>query len=162
MPVDNPELISAGVVIQHPETSVIYGSRIGRGTKIGARVTIGGAIIGQDCNIMDGVYIPPGVIIGDRVFIGAGTTFTNDKYPSRKQKFVPEMTLVEDDVSIGVNCSILCGLTIEAGARIGMGSVVTKNVAPNTTVFGVSAQADWTRPITENLRKSGLMEDNGR
>ena len=45
-------------------------------------------------------------------------------------------TVVKTGASIGSNATILCGITIGQGAIVGAGSVVTKDVAPNTIVAG--------------------------
>ena len=49
-------------------------------------------------------------------------------------------TVVEDEVSIGSNATILCGLRIGRGARIGAGAVVTRDVPPGVTVAGNPAR----------------------
>jgi len=129
---------------------------IGSRTRIWAFVHIlPSAQIGTDCNICDHVFIENDVIVGNNVtiksgvqlwdglrvgndvFIGPNATFTNDKYPvSGNRNYKNLTTTIEDKVSIGANATILPGITIGHGAFIGAGSVVTKNVEPNTTVFG--------------------------
>jgi acetyltransferase-like isoleucine patch superfamily enzyme len=47
--------------------------------------------------------------------------------------------VIEDNVWIGAGVTILKGVTIGKNAVIAAGSVVTKNVAPNTIVAGVPA-----------------------
>lgn len=84
----------------------------------------------------------------DEIFIGHGVKFVNDKYPratvnGRLQskndwKIIP--TKVEKNASIGTNTTILCGITIGRNAIVGAGSVVTKNVPPNTICIGVPAR----------------------
>jgi acetyltransferase-like isoleucine patch superfamily enzyme len=49
-------------------------------------------------------------------------------------------TRVKKGASIGSNATILCGITIGENALIGAGSVVTKDVPPNTVVAGVPAK----------------------
>ena len=51
-----------------------------------------------------------------------------------------ERTIVRKRASIGSNATILCGVEIGEGAIIGAGSVVTKNVAPNSIVKGNPAK----------------------
>ena len=129
---------------------------IGEGTRIWAFVRIlSGATIGRDCNICDFVFIENLVVVGDRttiksgvqlwdgvsigsdVFIGPNVTFTNDKYPvSGNHEFVLLPTVVGNSVSIGANATILPGITIGDCSIIGAGSVVTKNVQPNSRVWG--------------------------
>ena len=57
---------------------------------------------------------------------------------------------IEDAVWIGVNCTILKGVTIGEGSVVGAGSVVTKNVPPWTIVAGNPARI--IREIPEDER----------
>lgn len=133
---------------------------IGKGTDVWQFcVILKGAQIGEDCNICAHCFIENDVVIGDRVtiksgvqiwdglrieddvFIGPNVTFTNDKYPRSKQ--YPDafaQTHIHQKVSIGANSTILPGITIGKGARIGAGAVVTKDVAPGITVVGNPAR----------------------
>lgn len=118
----------------------LYGNyRIGEGTTIGAYADIGG-VVGRDCKIQCHVSIPPGTIIGDRVFVGPGARIANDKHPSLSQAFTPQGTVIEDDVVIGMGALIGPGLHIGRGAVIGMGAVVVKDVEAGTTVIGNPAR----------------------
>ena len=68
-------------------------------------------------------------------------TFTNDKYPiSKNEKYVLLKTLIAQGASIGANATILPGITIGERAIVGAGSVVTRDVAPHTTVIGNPAR----------------------
>ncbi len=100
---------------------------IGDGTRIGSYVDIGG-IVGEHCNIQSFVFIPPGVIIEDNVFIGPRVTFLNDKYPPSENL---EKTIVEEGAVIGGGCIILPGIRIGRNAFVGAGSLITKNVPAN-------------------------------
>lgn len=126
--------------IYHPEKSVILDCEIGKGGTIHAPVWIGNNVkIGYFTKIQAFCFIPDGVEIGDHCFIGPGVTFTNDKNPpSSKESW--EKTIVSDSVSIGANATILPGITIGLGAKIGAGSVVTKDVPEYTTVIGNPAK----------------------
>jgi acetyltransferase-like isoleucine patch superfamily enzyme len=54
-------------------------------------------------------------------------------------------TIVEDDVSIGANATILPGIRICKGAVIGAGAVVTRTVPCGVTVVGNPAEIKkWT------------------
>ena len=124
-------------------TANIYDSAIiGKGTKVGAFAEIGhGVEIGENCSIGFGVFIPENVKIKDNVFIGPGAVFTNDKYAPSKGKWRDEPpTIVGDGASVGANSTILPNLIIGHKAVIGAGSVVTKNIEPNTTVYGNPAK----------------------
>ena len=78
-----------------------------------------------------------GVTVEDDVFIGPNVTFTNDLVPRSKR--YPESfarTVIHKGASIGANATIVAGHSIGAHALIGAGSVVTKNVPPNTVWYG--------------------------
>lgn len=67
----------------------------------------------------------------------AGIDFIKNKnWNSVKSKEI----IIEDYVWIGMNCIILCGVTLGEGAVIGAGSVVRENVEPWTVVAGNPAQ----------------------
>lgn len=119
----------------------LYGCVIGDDVSIGSFTEIrAGVTIGAGCRIQAHVFIPEGITIGKNVFIGPSVVFTNDKYPSIKQEFVPEKTYIEDDVAIGAGAVILPGIRIGKGALIGAGAVVVKNVPSNTVVAGNPAR----------------------
>jgi UDP-2-acetamido-3-amino-2,3-dideoxy-glucuronate N-acetyltransferase len=60
----------------------LYGCAIGARTRIGTFVEIQrGARIGSDCKVQSHTFICDGVTIGDRVFVGHGVMFVNDKRP---------------------------------------------------------------------------------
>lgn len=110
-------------------------------TKIGAYCDIGEPNIGHNCKIQCHVSIPPGWKIGDRVFIGPGVRFANDKHPSAlNSNFQPEIGIVEDDAVIGMGALIFPGIKIGKGAVVGAGAVVTKHVEAGQTVVGNPAR----------------------
>lgn len=127
-----------------------YGCSIGDNSKIGAFVEIQkGASIGKNCKISSHTFICEGVHIEDNVFVGHGVMFTNDLFPratnadgsaQTEADWKVIETIVKKGASIGSNASILCGISIGENALIGAGSVVTKDVPPNTVVAGVPAR----------------------
>ncbi len=147
-------------VFIHKNAIVEEGARIGARTRVWAFAHIlPGAVIGEDCNICDHVFIENDVTVGNRVtiksgvqlwdgvtieddvFIGPNATFTNDPFPRSKQ--YPEAfsrTLVRKGASIGANATLLPGIVIGANAMIGAGAVVTKDVSPNMIVVGNPAR----------------------
>ena len=125
------------------DTANIYDSaKIGEGTKVGAFAEIGrDVVVGSNCSIGCGVFIPENVIVGDNVFLGPHVVFTNDKHaPSNGAWRSEPPTIVEDDVSIGANATILPNITLGRGCKIGAGSVVTKSGSPGAVVAGNPAR----------------------
>jgi UDP-2-acetamido-3-amino-2,3-dideoxy-glucuronate N-acetyltransferase len=128
----------------------LYGCRIGDRSQIGTFVEIQrGAVIGAACKIQSHTFICDGIEIGDRVFVGHGVTFVNDKEPraaaadgglQTEADWELQRTVIEDDASIGSGATILGGVRIGAGALVGAGAVVTRDVAPGQTVVGNPAR----------------------
>ncbi len=128
----------------------LYGCEIGDESKIGAFVEIQkGARIGRRVKVSSHTFICEGVTIEDEAFIGHGVMFTNDKYPraanpdgalQTEADWSVTPTLVKRGASIGSNATILCGVTIGERAIVGAGSVVTRDVPPDTIVAGVPAR----------------------
>lgn len=121
---------------------VLAGARIGKNCNICAHTFIeNDVVIGNNVTVKCGVQLWDGIRIGNNVFIGPNVTFCNDKYPKSGNKdFDCIQTIVEDDVSIGANATILPGLRLGKGCVIGAGSVVTKDVKPGSTVVGNPAK----------------------
>lgn len=155
----------------HPN-GVCESTKIGRGTRIWAFAHIlPNAIIGEDCNICDHVFIENDVSIGNRVtiksgtqlwdgitleddvFVGPNATFTNDLMP-RSKKY-PEIflaTTVCEGASIGANATILPGLRIGKHSMVGAGSVVTKDVPDFAIVTGNPARiSGYVSTSSKNL-----------
>ena len=128
----------------------LYGCEIGDRTRIGTFVEIQrGAVIGADCKIQSHSFVCDGVRIGDRVFVGHGVMFVNDKSPrvlnaagEPQTEADWEMLRVEvhDGAAVGSGAVIMGGVTIGAEALIGAGAVVTRDVAAGERVAGVPAR----------------------
>jgi acetyltransferase-like isoleucine patch superfamily enzyme len=124
----------------------LYGCEIGDDTKIGAFVEIQkNAIVGRRCKISSHTFICEGVSIEDNVFIGHGVMFTNDSFPratapngslKTDADWKVERTIVMRGASIGSGVTILPNIRIGENAIVGAGSVVTKDVSPNSVVVG--------------------------
>lgn len=157
-PGDLPTIIGPGSVIR--AHTVIYA-----GTTLGARFNTGhGAMIreenvlGDDCSVGTYAVLEAGNRVGDRtrihshcflehvilgkgVFLAPNVVFTDDPHP-----ICPRYTdcvlgaVVEDDVSIGGNSTILPGIRVGRGALVGAGSVVTKDVPEAVVVAGNPAR----------------------
>ncbi len=128
----------------------LYGCKIGDNSKIGTFVEIQkGAEVGKNCKISSHTFICEGVSIEDDVFIGHNVTFINDVYPKAtadngnlqtEDDWVCIKTLIKRGASIGSSATLLCGITVGENAIVGAGSVVTKDVPPNTIVAGNPAR----------------------
>lgn len=128
----------------------LYGCRIGAHSRVGAFVEIQrDATVGDHCKISTHSFICSGVHIGNRVFVGHGVTFVNDRHPRAcnpdgspkgAADWTLEETWIEDDVAIGSGATILCGVRVGKGAVVGAGAVVTRDVPPGATVVGNPAR----------------------
>ncbi|WAA09452.1 serine O-acetyltransferase [Fervidibacillus albus] len=101
----------------------LTGIEIHPGAKIGRRFFIDhgmGVVIGETCEIGDNVTIYQGVTLG-----GTG-----------KEKGKRHPT-IKDNVLVATGAKVLGSITIGENSKIGAGSVVLKNVPPNSTVVGI-------------------------
>lgn len=96
------------------------GAKIGKGFFIDHGM---GVVIGETCEIGNNVLIYQGVTLG-----GTGKD-SGKRHPT-----------IGDNVLIGAGTKVFGPLTVGANAKIGGGSVVLHDVAPNTTVVGVPAR----------------------
>lgn len=128
----------------------LYGCKIGDNTKIGTFVEIQkNATVGKNCKISSHTFICEGVTIEDDVFVGHNVTFINDMYPrattdgelQTEADWTVVPTLIKKGASIGSSCTILANVTVGENAILGAGSVITKDVPPNTIVVGNPARA---------------------
>ena len=121
---------------------VLKDAKIGRNCNICAHTFIeNDVVIGDTVTVKCGVQLWDGLRIGNNVFIGPNATFCNDKHPeSGNHDFECLQTVIEDDVSIGANATILPGIRLGKGYVVGAGAVVTKNVPPGPTVVGNPAK----------------------
>jgi len=138
----------------------LYGCEIGDHTKIGAFVEIQkNAKVGSNCKISSHTFICEGVTIEDNAFVGHSVTFINDAYPrattpygqlQSEKDWKVERTIVRRGASIGSGATILSKVVIGENAIVGAGSVVTKDVPPDTVVVGNPARV--LRHITIEAR----------
>ena len=142
----------------------LYGCEIGDETKIGAFVEIQkNASVGKRCKISSHTFICEGVTIEDNVFIGHSVTFVNDSYPratssggslQNEDDWKVEYTVIKKGASIGSGATILSKIIIGENAIIGAGSVVTKDVPPNSIVAGNPARV--LRYIDQSVERANV------
>ena len=159
---------------KHETAIVDAGATIGAGTRIWHWVHVsGGAKIGEKCSLGQNVYVGNRVVIGnnvkiqnnvsvydnvtleDDVFCGPSMVFTNVYNPrsavTRKDEY--RDTVVKRGVTLGANCTIVCGVTIGEFAFVGAGAVVNKDVKPYALMVGVPAkQIGWMSEFGEQLK----------
>jgi len=118
---------------------------------------IGDIVIGEHCyiNAHSTLYSGNGIKMGNYVLIAPGCILvpTNHSYlsraiPIRHQGFLPSKggIIIEDDVWIGANSTILDGAVIKQGAIIAAGSVVEGNVGAFQIWGGTPAKYICDRP----------------
>jgi acetyltransferase-like isoleucine patch superfamily enzyme len=130
----------------------LMGAKIGKGVVIYPGVWIApgrNLIIEDDVDLAKDVLITTsgGVFIGARALIGYRTQIISsdheippigEPFPISGDKLAK--VTIHQDVWIGANCIITPGVTIEEGAVVAAGAVVTKDVKANSIVGGVPAK----------------------
>ena len=140
--VDEGAEVGEGTKIWH-YSHVCAGARIGKNCTVGQNVYIGGdAKLGDNCKVQNNVSVYDGVEAGDNVFFGPSCVLTNDINPrcrySKNGNYMK--TILADGVTLGANCTIVCGNSIGCDAMVGAGAVVCKDVAANALVVGNPAR----------------------
>ena len=140
--------------------TVIYaGATIGRGLQTGHNVVIReenvigdnvgiwsnsvidyGCRIGNNVKIHSNVYVAQYTTIEDDAFLAPGVTIANDMRPLCAECTRAGGPTIKRGARVGVNVTILPGVTIGEYALVGAGSVVTKDVPPYAVVYGNPAR----------------------
>lgn len=117
------------------------------GAIVGNFVEVKKSRLGRKTKAMHLTYLGDATI-GERVNIGAGTVTCNfdgvNKHP----------TVIEDDVKIGSDTMLVAPVRVGARAMTAAGSVVTKDVAPETLVAGVPATPRKRRAATNDRQET--------
>ena len=131
---DNVRILSfshlEGVKIENnasvgPYARLRPGTVLKSGSKVGNFVEVKKSIIGKDSKLNHLSYIGDSKL-GRKVNIGAGTITCN--YDGNKKS----KTIIEDEVFVGSNSSLVAPIKLEKKSIIGAGSVITKKVSKNT------------------------------
>lgn len=170
-----PELVMGDGARLRSGTIVYDGSVIGSGFTTGHNVivreqcTLGdnvsiwsnsvidyGCVIGNDVKIHTNIYVAQFTVIEDGAFLAPGVSIANDLYPgSDESADLMRGPHIEAGAQIGVGATLLPYVRIGAGAIVGSGAVVTKDVPPGTVVVGsparVTKQVADLAPIAERV-----------
>ena len=152
--IDNGAQIGEGTRIWH-WTHVCAKAVVGKNCSLGQNVFVGNkTVIGNNVKIQNNVSIYDGVILEDDVFCGPSMVFTNVYNPrsevTRKDEY--RGTLVKKGVTLGANCTIVCGVTIGKYAFVGAGAVINRDVPAYALMVGVPArQIGWMSEYGEQL-----------
>ena len=106
---------------------------IGRDVYIGDNTCICNSLFGGETYVADGAKIDNLCHIAHNLYVGKNAVVTAHVIACGSSR-------IEEGAWIGPNSSILNRVTIGKGAKVGLGSVVTKNVAPHSLVYGVPAK----------------------
>jgi acetyltransferase-like isoleucine patch superfamily enzyme len=131
--------IGANTIIGH--NSVIRRCVIlGNATIISHMVCVErGTRIGDRCRISSLTHLTGECVIEDDVQVGARVVTINDNNLRWRRNPTLRGVIFRKGCRVGSGVTVLGGIEIGAGAMVGAGAVVTKNVDPNTLVYGVPA-----------------------
>jgi len=146
--------------IVRPFTTIYAGSQIGHHFQtgqgasiredniIGDHVSVGtnavlefGNRVGNRVRIHSCCFLEM-VTIEDDVFIGPNVVFTDDPHPMNCPKYKECLggVTVKKLVRIGANCTLLPGVVVGENSLIGAGSVVVRDIPPNSVAAGSPAK----------------------
>ena len=144
-------------------THISKGATIGNKCSFGQNVFVGNNVkLGNNVKIQNNVSVYENVTLEDDVFCGPSMVFTNVYNPrseiNRKKEF--RNTTIRKGVTLGANCTIICGTEIGNYAFIGAGSLVNKNVKPFALIVGLPGeQIGWMSKYGERINLP--LEGNG-
>ncbi len=122
-----------------------------------------GVKIGKNVWISKLVYIdenhPESITIGDNCTIGFRTTIFSHFYFGARRKAISDKVIIGNNVFIGPHCLILPNVNIGDNAVIMGGSVISRNIPPNTMWGPPAAEmlSKVTVPLTEDYSYSEFL-----
>ena len=127
----------------------------------GTDITVGrNVFINQNCTFYD----LGGLDIGDDVMIGPNVSIITSGHPvepsQRREGVIANPIVIDRNVWVAAGATIIGGVTIGENSVIAAGSVVTRDVPPNTLVGGNPARVIRSIGDTEQLANSN--EDTGQ
>ena len=130
-------------------------ARIGDHCSLGQNVFVGNdVVIGNNVKIQNNVSVYDNVTLEDDVFCGPSMVFTNVYNPrsavSRKDEY--RNTLVKHGVTLGANCTVVCGIVLGEYAFVAAGAVINRDVKPYALMAGGPAkQIGWMSQYGERI-----------
>jgi len=98
-------------------------------------------IIESGVRIHSNVFVPEFTVLKKNSWLGPNVIITNAKYPKHPQaKKQLTGAIVEQNAKIGANTTLLPGVIIGKNSLVGAGSLVTKNVKPDSIYAGFPAK----------------------
>ena len=152
--VDDGAVLGEGTRVWH-WVHISAGAKIGEHCSFGQNVFVGNdVVIGNNVKVQNNVSIYDAVTLEDDVFCGPSMVFTNVYNPrsavARKAEY--RKTLIRQGVTLGANCTIVCGNTVGRYAFVGAGAVVNRGVPDFALMVGVPArQIGWISRFGEQL-----------
>ena len=145
------------VILCYPGVHAIWGHRVAHALWGAGWLTLA-RWVSHASRFMTGIEIHPaahlgpglfidhgmGLVIGETAEVGANVTLlqgvTLGGTSLKREKRHPTLG---DNVTVGAGAKILGGFTIGSGSRIGAGSVVVREVPPNSVVVGVPGRVTF-------------------
>jgi bifunctional UDP-N-acetylglucosamine pyrophosphorylase/glucosamine-1-phosphate N-acetyltransferase len=115
-----------------PSAHLRMNARLEEGAAVGNFVEMKKSRLGRKSKAMHLTYLGDATI-GEKTNIGAGTITCNYDGKNKHE------TVIEDEVKIGSNTMLVAPVRVGRNSVTGAGSVVTKDVPPDTLVVGVPA-----------------------
>lgn len=125
-----------------------------------------GLKIGENTSILDGVFLDPShcflISIGKNCTLAPGVRLlAHDASPNRYLGITKIGTvIIEDNCFLGDSTLVLAGVTIGPNAIVGAGSVVIRDIPPNSVAAGNPARVLCS--LDEFLAKHRAVESQGR
>jgi len=129
----------------------LQGAVLGTGVKFGREVTVDFAenlVIADHVSVQERCYLSAfgGITIGSEVSIGRGTCIVSSTHPYetdlpiRRNPLVKQSVTIGNNVWIGMNTSILAGVTLGDHTVVGAMSLVNRSLSADGVYAGVPAK----------------------
>jgi len=133
-----------------PYAHLRLASKLKRRARVGNFVEVKKSVVGEGSKVPHLSYVGDATI-GDHVNVGAGTITCNyDGFQKHK-------TIIEDDVFVGSNTSLVAPVRVGKGAIIAAGSTITEDVPPDALALGRAPQVNKEGRAEETRKKRKAM-----